>query len=76
MKIFELPLDGQHIEKYRTKRIGLYLHLTSKQDLFVNTSGKESMNSERKRLDGQIVHLLEPSIRNPNLIRNATTERS
>lgn len=35
--------------------------LTSKQDLLETNSGKESTNSDKKRLEGQTEHLNNPS---------------
>ena len=35
--------------------------LTSKQDLFENNPGKDSMNSDKKRLEGQSAQLHKPS---------------
>jgi hypothetical protein len=37
------------------------MELTSKHDLLENNSGKESMNSDKKRLEGQTEHLHSPS---------------
>lgn len=50
----------QNVNLGQTTKYRQTTYLTSKQHLFENISGKESINSDRKRLDGQIEHLYPP----------------
>lgn len=48
-------------------------YLTSKHDLFENMSGKERINSDKKRLEGQIEHLCEKRKRKKVFIQQSTS---